>query len=70
MRRVGITAAAKEMQRSGLIDYSRGTLTVLDRQGLRAASCSCYRVDRMLYSALLKPAQVRPPGTHHHFLDP
>jgi len=61
VRRVGITAAAKEMQRSGLIDYSRGTLTVLDRQGLRAAACSCYKIDRMLFSALLKPAPVRPP---------
>jgi hypothetical protein len=60
VRRVGITAAAKEMQRSGLIDYSRGTLTVLDRQGLCAASCSCYKVDRQLYSTLLKPPAVRP----------
>jgi CRP-like cAMP-binding protein len=59
VRRVGITAAAKEMQRSGLIDYSRGTMTVLDRQGLRAASCSCYKIDRMLYSSLLKPPVVR-----------
>jgi len=55
VRRVGITAAAKAMQRSGLIDYRRGTLTVLDRQGLRAASCSCHKVDRTLYAALLKP---------------
>ena len=62
VRRVGITAAAKEMQRSGLIDYSRGTLTVLDRQGLRAASCNCYKIDRMLFSALLKPAPVRQPA--------
>ena len=61
VRRVGITAAAKEMQRSGLIDYSRGTLTVLDRQGLRAASCSCHKVDRMLFSTLLKPPLVRQP---------
>lgn len=63
VRRVGITAAAKEMQRSGLIDYSRGTLTVLDRHGLRAVSCSCYKIDRLLFSALLKPAVVRPLAT-------
>jgi len=62
VRRVGITAAAKEMQRSGLIDYSRGTLTVLDRQGLRAASCGCCKIDRMLFSTLLKPALVRQPS--------
>jgi CRP-like cAMP-binding protein len=62
VRRVGITAAAKEMQRGGLIEYSRGTLTVLDRQGLRAASCGCYRIDRLLFSTLLKPPVVRPPS--------
>ncbi len=62
VRRVGITAAAKEMQRSGLIDYSRGTLTVLDRQRLRAASCDCYKIDRMLFTTLLKPPLVRQPS--------
>jgi CRP-like cAMP-binding protein len=59
VRRVGITAAAKEMQRGGLIDYSRGTVTVLDRQDLRAASCSCYKTDRMLYTTLLKAPEPR-----------
>lgn len=58
VRRVGITSAAKELQRSGLIDYSRGTLTVLDRDGLRTVSCNCYKTDRLLYATLL-----RPPGT-------
>lgn len=58
VRRVGITEAAKQMQRSGLIDYSRGTVHVLDRPGLRAASCSCQKIDRLLYAKLLK--QVAP----------
>ena len=34
VRRVGITAAATELQRAGLIEYRRGVLTVLDRVGL------------------------------------
>lgn len=53
VRRVGITAAAGELQRSGLIAYSRGKLTVLDRQGLEAASCGCYAADRKAYMELL-----------------
>ena len=53
VRRVGITAAAGELQRKGLIAYSRGKLTVLDRQGLEAASCGCYAADRKAYMELL-----------------
>lgn len=53
MRRVGITAAASALQRSGLIEYRRGELTVLDRSGLEAAACSCYAADRRIYVELL-----------------
>jgi len=53
MRRVGITAAASALQRSGLIEYHRGELTVLDRSGLEAAACSCYAADRKTYTELL-----------------
>lgn len=53
MRRVGITAAASALQRSGLIEYHRGELTVLDRKGLEAAACSCYASDRQTYAQLL-----------------
>ena len=45
MRRVGITAAASALQRSGLIQYHRGEITVLDRSGLEAAACSCYAAE-------------------------
>ena len=53
MRRVGITAAASALQKEGLIEYHRGELTVLDRQGLEAAACSCYAADRRTYADLL-----------------
>ena len=53
MRRVGITTAASALQRSGLIEYHRGELTVLDRSGLEAAACSCYAADRKTYTELL-----------------
>ncbi len=54
VRRVGITAAASILQRSGLIEYRRGLLTVLDRAGLEAAACACYEVDRRAYSDRLR----------------
>lgn len=53
VRRVGVTAAAGGLQRSGLIEYRRGHLTVLDRPGLEAAACSCYAADRQAYHELL-----------------
>ncbi len=50
VRRVGITKAAGALQELGLIRYSRGTINVLDRRGLRAASCGCYEADRKSYA--------------------
>ena len=51
VRRSGVTVAAGALQRRGLIRYSRGTMRILDRQGLRAAPCSCYGVIRELENA-------------------
>jgi CRP-like cAMP-binding protein len=53
VRRVGITAAAGALQRSGLIAYRRGELRVLDRPGLEAMACACYAADHKAYSDLL-----------------
>ena len=53
VRRVGVTKAAGDLQRSGLIRYHRGVMTVLDRAGLKATACSCYAVDCKTYTDLL-----------------
>ena len=53
VRRVGITNAASDLKRDGLIEYHRGQITVLDRKGLEAAACSCYAADRRTYASLL-----------------
>jgi len=53
VRRVGITKAASSLQGRQLIHYSRGNITVLDRRGLRAAACGCYRADLDSYDLML-----------------
>ena len=48
VRRVGVTMAASGFQDSGLIEYHRGEVTVLDRAALEAEACSCYAADARL----------------------
>ena len=42
-RREGVSTAAAVLQRQGLIRYSRGHISILDRKRLEAFSCECYR---------------------------
>jgi CRP-like cAMP-binding protein len=49
VRRVGVTVAAGNLQRQGLIAYSRGHITVLDAEKLERKACECYGTVRSLY---------------------
>ena len=53
VRREGVTAAAVSLQRSGLINYKRGHITVVDRAGLERRTCECYGVVKKEYDRLL-----------------
>ncbi len=53
VRRPSVTLAAQSLQQNGLITYNHGTMTVLDRHGLEAASCDCYRVIQNEFACLL-----------------
>ncbi|MDP3355685.1 MAG: Crp/Fnr family transcriptional regulator [Polaromonas sp.] len=53
VRREGVTEAALQVQAAGLIRYSRGRITVLDRPGLEKRSCECYGVVKKEYDRLL-----------------
>jgi CRP-like cAMP-binding protein len=53
VRREGVTEAAGKLQTAGLIHYSRGRITVIDRQGLEARVCECYDVVRREFRRLL-----------------
>lgn len=56
VRREGVTEAAGKLQRAGLIQYARGKITVIDRPGLEARVCECYKVVKTEFDRLLPPA--------------
>jgi len=53
VRREGITEAAGNLQRAGLISYRRGHITALDRSGLESRACECYNVVKKEFHRLL-----------------
>ena len=53
VRREGVSIAAGNLQKKGLIKYVRGTITMLDRDALEHAACECYRVVKDEYDRLL-----------------
>ncbi len=58
VRREGVTEAAGNLQKTGLITYRRGHITVLDRAGLEARACECYAVVKKEFDRLLPEANI------------
>ena len=52
VRRASVTEVLGDLRDRGLIKYSRGVITVLDRKGLEAAACECYGVVEEEYDRL------------------
>ena len=57
VQRSTVTVAAGELQRNGLIGYSRGRIHILDRAGLTAKTCECYGIVNASYSRMLKTGE-------------
>jgi CRP-like cAMP-binding protein len=53
VQRPGVTLAARELQRAGLIHYKRGNVKILDHAGLIKRSCECYAVSKREFDRLL-----------------
>jgi CRP-like cAMP-binding protein len=65
VRREGVTEAAGKLQKLGVIEYSRGQITVLNRPQLEGLSCECYAVvkketDRLMPCPITLAAVIRP----------
>jgi CRP-like cAMP-binding protein len=58
VRREGVTEAAGKLQKLGVIRYTRGKITVLDRAQLERLSCECYAVVKKETDRLMAPQQL------------
>src|SRR5689334_9896681 len=54
VRRASVNLVAATFHQAGLIDYTRGRIRILDRQGLESASCQCYGLIRDEYNRMLE----------------
>jgi CRP-like cAMP-binding protein len=59
VQRTGVTIAASALQRAGLIRYTRGNVTILNRRGLMYRSCECYGVSKREFDRLLGNRPIR-----------
>ena len=55
VRRSGVSETAGELQRSGLIRYRRGEITIVDPDGLKKTACECYLLDHQRMNSMSKP---------------
>jgi CRP-like cAMP-binding protein len=61
VRRASVSAVAATLQHAGLIRYHRGQITMVNRQGLEAATCECYGLIKTEYDRLLGPPSAGAP---------
>jgi hypothetical protein len=69
VRREGVTEAALELQKLGLIHYALGHIAVLDRAGLEERACECYAVVKNEYDRLLPDKVATKPAVRRHSSD-
>lgn len=59
VHRPGITLSAIQLKKAGLINYRRGAVTILEREGLEEVSCECYRLIRKVYEQYISILQLQ-----------
>ena len=62
VRRAGITTAIAKLEQDGLIVHRRGSVTIVDREGLERVSCDCHRVVKFTRERCIAPS--RPAAEH------
>jgi hypothetical protein len=58
VRRVTVSAIAVRFQAAGIINYTRGALTIIDRTRLEATACECYELTNQRIGLMLPQSVV------------
>jgi CRP-like cAMP-binding protein len=56
--RPSVSLATAELRNAGLVQFTRGRVTIRDREGLKGAACGCYRVITEELERLLQPGSL------------
>src|SRR3954469_16035829 len=65
-----VSLAAETLKTAGLIDYTRGLVTVVDWEGLGSVACFCYAQIRRQYSTLVELENPYPPTRGYRPMQP
>lgn len=65
VRREGVTRAATKLRDAGLIDYSRGRISIINRKHLEFGACECHSVIRRVYEKLHQPSGPTATASQH-----
>ena len=68
VRRTTVTDVMGSLQKSGLIRYRRGHVTILDHEALRERACECYEISKLEFDRLLGDTVVAPRTDKKHRL--
>jgi CRP-like cAMP-binding protein len=58
VHRPSVSSAASALQEAGLIRYSRGQVTIVDRKGLEEAACECYQIGADEFERVFRPIKL------------
>jgi hypothetical protein len=54
VRRQTVTVFAGTLQTAGFINYRRGTMRIINREGLEESSCECYEITKSFYDRIMQ----------------
>jgi CRP-like cAMP-binding protein len=68
VRRPSVSLTMTDLQKAGLVRYSRGRVNILDRKGLQKRSCECYKTSKLEFDRLLGDSSTAPRNDKAHRL--